>query len=204
MPHTKARKFKPQAKLKPMLQHWWQARKADVLASIPRVNSDMTKADCGHCRWRSHYSASSKGHATPCTQRCRALRTRWGPWPAGRNCCRQWGSGSNLPLLVFLLRCSSPSQILQIVWHRPLPVFRLCLVCAEMDSNEIFIVHWNASEIVFRLTWYHLCTADLFILHWISDWIMTTSFLSITRECVLKCKTVIRAYVMKVLYSCSF
>ena len=29
--YTKAWKFKPQARLEPTLQHWWQARKADVL-----------------------------------------------------------------------------------------------------------------------------------------------------------------------------
>ena len=47
MPHTKARRFKPQSRLKPEQQHWWQARKADVHMSLqtdgrgdfsPRVN----------------------------------------------------------------------------------------------------------------------------------------------------------------------
>ena len=33
MPHAKAGKFKPQ----PALEHWWQARKADVLTITPRV-----------------------------------------------------------------------------------------------------------------------------------------------------------------------
>ena len=37
MPHTKARKFKPQPRLEPTLKHWWQARKADVLTVTPRV-----------------------------------------------------------------------------------------------------------------------------------------------------------------------
>ena len=37
MPHTEARKFKPQARLEPALQHWWQARKADVLTITPHV-----------------------------------------------------------------------------------------------------------------------------------------------------------------------
>ena len=37
MPHTTTRKFKPQARLKPTLKHWWQARKADVLTVTPRV-----------------------------------------------------------------------------------------------------------------------------------------------------------------------
>ena len=31
VPHTKARRFKPQARLKPTQQHWWQDKKADVL-----------------------------------------------------------------------------------------------------------------------------------------------------------------------------
>ena len=38
MTHTKARRFKPQAKLEPAQQHWWQARKADVLTVTPRVS----------------------------------------------------------------------------------------------------------------------------------------------------------------------
>ena len=37
MPHTKARRFKPQARLKPALWHWWQARKADMLTVTPRA-----------------------------------------------------------------------------------------------------------------------------------------------------------------------
>ena len=37
MPHSKARRFKPQARLEPAQQHWWQARKADVLTVTPRV-----------------------------------------------------------------------------------------------------------------------------------------------------------------------
>ena len=37
MPHTKARQFKPQARLEPALSHWWQAGKADVLTITPRV-----------------------------------------------------------------------------------------------------------------------------------------------------------------------
>ena len=37
IPHTKARRFKPQAILKPAQEHWWQARKADVLTVTPRV-----------------------------------------------------------------------------------------------------------------------------------------------------------------------
>ena len=38
MPHTTARRFKPQARLQPAPQHWWQARKADMLIATPRVN----------------------------------------------------------------------------------------------------------------------------------------------------------------------
>ena len=37
MPHTTARRFKPQARLEPAQQHWWQARKADMLTVTPRV-----------------------------------------------------------------------------------------------------------------------------------------------------------------------
>ena len=37
MPHTTARRFKPQARLEPAHWHWWQARKADVLTTTPRV-----------------------------------------------------------------------------------------------------------------------------------------------------------------------
>ena len=37
MPHTKARNFKPRARLEPALQHWWQVRKADALTVTPRV-----------------------------------------------------------------------------------------------------------------------------------------------------------------------
>ena len=37
MPHTIARRFKPQARLEPAQKHLWQARKADVLSITPRV-----------------------------------------------------------------------------------------------------------------------------------------------------------------------
>ena len=37
MPHTKAGKFKPQPRLEPTLQHWWQSGKVDVLTITPRV-----------------------------------------------------------------------------------------------------------------------------------------------------------------------
>ena len=37
MPHTKARTFKPHARFEPAQQHWWPARKADVLTVTPRV-----------------------------------------------------------------------------------------------------------------------------------------------------------------------
>ena len=37
MPHTKAWRFKPQARLEPAQYHWWQARKADVLTVTPHV-----------------------------------------------------------------------------------------------------------------------------------------------------------------------
>ena len=35
MAHTKARRFKPQARPEPAQQHWWQARKADMLTVTP-------------------------------------------------------------------------------------------------------------------------------------------------------------------------
>ena len=37
MPHTKTRRFKPQAKPESAQKHWWLARKADVLTVTPRV-----------------------------------------------------------------------------------------------------------------------------------------------------------------------
>ena len=37
MPRTTARGFKPQARLEPAQQLWWQARKADMLTVTPRV-----------------------------------------------------------------------------------------------------------------------------------------------------------------------
>ena len=37
MPHTTAWRFKPQARLEPTQQHWWQARKADMLTVTPCV-----------------------------------------------------------------------------------------------------------------------------------------------------------------------
>ena len=37
MPHTKAQKSKPQPRLEPTLEHWWQARKADVLTITPHI-----------------------------------------------------------------------------------------------------------------------------------------------------------------------
>ena len=37
MSQTKARKFKPQPRLEHAQQHWWQAKKADVLTVTPRA-----------------------------------------------------------------------------------------------------------------------------------------------------------------------
>ena len=37
MPHTRVRKFKPQVRIEPAQQHWWQVRKADVLTFTPLV-----------------------------------------------------------------------------------------------------------------------------------------------------------------------
>ena len=42
VPHTQARKLKPQQRLEPALWHWWQARKADVLTITPRVGPELT------------------------------------------------------------------------------------------------------------------------------------------------------------------
>ena len=46
IPHSKARKFKPQTRLEPALKHWWQARKADVLTVTPRV-APLDENCCG-------------------------------------------------------------------------------------------------------------------------------------------------------------
>ena len=43
MPHTTARWFKPQARLKPAQQHSWQARKADMLSVTPCVASKVSQ-----------------------------------------------------------------------------------------------------------------------------------------------------------------
>ena len=37
MSHTTARRFNPQARLKPAQQHWWQARKAEVQTATPHL-----------------------------------------------------------------------------------------------------------------------------------------------------------------------
>ena len=37
MPPTKARKFKPQTRLEPPIQHWWHARKVDKLTTTSRT-----------------------------------------------------------------------------------------------------------------------------------------------------------------------
>ena len=43
MPHTKARKFKSQARLEHALQHWWQARKADELTIQPHSEKNVAE-----------------------------------------------------------------------------------------------------------------------------------------------------------------
>ena len=46
IPHTKARRFKLKARLEPAVQqHWWQARKADVLTVTPRVAPNLQDTD---------------------------------------------------------------------------------------------------------------------------------------------------------------
>ena len=37
MPHATTRRFKPKARLEPVQQHWWRARKADMLTVTPCV-----------------------------------------------------------------------------------------------------------------------------------------------------------------------
>ena len=36
-PRTEAQRFKSQPRVEPAQQHWWQARKADMLTVTPRV-----------------------------------------------------------------------------------------------------------------------------------------------------------------------
>ena len=43
VPHIRAGKFKPQLRLKPALQHWWQARNVDVLITTPSIHDQITK-----------------------------------------------------------------------------------------------------------------------------------------------------------------
>ena len=50
---TKARRFKPQARLEPEQQHWWQTRKADVLTVTPRVTPQYTSDSWKLARSRS-------------------------------------------------------------------------------------------------------------------------------------------------------
>ena len=41
MHHTKAKKIKPKPRLEPAHKHWWQARKADMLTIIPRLDPNL-------------------------------------------------------------------------------------------------------------------------------------------------------------------
>ena len=50
MPHTTARRFKPQARLKPAQKDWWQARKADMLTVTPHVAPDLSGRTWNDCR----------------------------------------------------------------------------------------------------------------------------------------------------------
>ena len=45
MPHTKARRFKPQARLEPTQHNWWQARETDFLIVTP--SDDVTDTSLG-------------------------------------------------------------------------------------------------------------------------------------------------------------
>ena len=44
MPHAKARRFEPQARLESAQWHWWQARNADVLTITPRIAPTLSVA----------------------------------------------------------------------------------------------------------------------------------------------------------------
>ena len=46
MPYTKARKFKPQSRLKFALYHWCQARKADMLTIASYIGVRLRKQAC--------------------------------------------------------------------------------------------------------------------------------------------------------------
>ena len=50
MPHTKARRFKPQSRLEPVQQHWWQVRKADVQTVTPRASISSKRSRLKQCQ----------------------------------------------------------------------------------------------------------------------------------------------------------
>ena len=54
MPHTTARRFKPQARLEPAQQHWWKARKTDMLTVTPRIAPTTLQW------WDYHYHEENK------------------------------------------------------------------------------------------------------------------------------------------------
>ena len=58
MPYTKARRFQPYARLEPAQQHWWQARKADVLTTTPH----LAPKTCGTHRNRKTASQGEQQH----------------------------------------------------------------------------------------------------------------------------------------------
>ena len=65
MPYTKARRFKPHARLEPAQQHWWQARKADVLTTTPHLapkTCGTLRKACGTHRDRNTASQAEHQH----------------------------------------------------------------------------------------------------------------------------------------------
>ena len=67
MPHTTARRFKLQVRLEPAEQHWWQARKADVL----------TVTQCFHyiCNFTMLFSSFQWSRCPPQEQQTRGSIT---------------------------------------------------------------------------------------------------------------------------------
>ena len=55
MPHTTARRFKPQARLEPAQQHWWQARKADTLTVTQHIPTKLNPHSLHHS-WLALYT----------------------------------------------------------------------------------------------------------------------------------------------------
>ena len=72
MPHTEAWRIKPQARLKPAQQHWWQARKADTLTVTPRAAPELLMSYT-----TPHHTGWGERH-TQLTELC--LNKTWTEW----------------------------------------------------------------------------------------------------------------------------